>query len=67
MAATAHIIIEGSVADGFEPVREAFVEKSTQRGQLGGACCVYRDGERVVDCGAACATASRGRVGRPTP
>ena len=49
MAATAHIIIEGSVADGFEPVREAFVEKSTQRGQLGGACCVYRDGEKVVD------------------
>ncbi len=41
--------IHGSVSAGFEPVREAFVENFTHRGELGGSCCVYRDGEKVVD------------------
>jgi len=41
--------IEGSVAPGWGPVREAFVENFTRRGELGGACCVYQDGEKVVD------------------
>jgi CubicO group peptidase (beta-lactamase class C family) len=41
--------IEGDVRSGFEPVREAFVENFTSRGELGGACCVYRHGEKVVD------------------
>lgn len=41
--------IEGTVAPGFEPVREAFVENFTRRNELGGACCVYRAGEKVVD------------------
>jgi len=30
-------------------VRTAFVENITRRGELGGACCVYRHGEKVVD------------------
>jgi CubicO group peptidase (beta-lactamase class C family) len=41
--------VEGTVQPGFEPVREAFVENFTRRGELGGACCVYQDGEPVVD------------------
>jgi CubicO group peptidase (beta-lactamase class C family) len=42
-------LIDGSVKSGFERVHEAFVENFTRRGELGGACCVYRDGEKVVD------------------
>jgi CubicO group peptidase (beta-lactamase class C family) len=30
-------------------VREAFIENFTRRGELGGACCIYQDGEKVVD------------------
>jgi len=41
--------INGSVVEGFEPIREAFVENFTRRGELGGACCIYRGGEKVVD------------------
>ena len=41
--------IEGSVSKGFEPVRRAFIENFTQRNELGGACCVYQEGEKVVD------------------
>jgi CubicO group peptidase (beta-lactamase class C family) len=39
------------VADGFEPVRAAFIDNLTQRGELGAACCVYRHDEKVVDLG----------------
>jgi CubicO group peptidase (beta-lactamase class C family) len=47
----AHIDVEvqGTVHVDFEPVREAFIENFTRRGELGGACCVYQDGEKVVD------------------
>jgi CubicO group peptidase (beta-lactamase class C family) len=41
--------IEGSVSSEFEPVREAFVENFTHRGELGAACCIYKDGDKVVD------------------
>jgi CubicO group peptidase (beta-lactamase class C family) len=41
--------IEGSVSSGFEPVRDAFVENFAARGELGAACCIYKDGEKVVD------------------
>jgi CubicO group peptidase (beta-lactamase class C family) len=49
MKALKQFLIEGSVSRGFEPVREAFVANFTQRGELGGAVCVYKDGEKVVD------------------
>jgi CubicO group peptidase (beta-lactamase class C family) len=49
MAARTQLLIDGSVSRGFEPVRKAFVENFTRRGELGGACCIYRDGEQVVD------------------
>ena len=43
------LLIEGSVSKRFEPVRQAFIENFTRRGELGGACCIYQDGEKVVD------------------
>jgi CubicO group peptidase (beta-lactamase class C family) len=41
--------VEGHVSRGFEAVREAFAENFARRGELGGACCVYHQGEKVVD------------------
>ena len=41
--------VEGQVSPGFETVREAFAENFTRRRELGGACCVYHNGEKVVD------------------
>src|SRR5205814_942963 len=40
---------QGEVKPGFEVVREAFVENFTRRRELGGACCAYHHGEKVVD------------------
>ena len=42
-------LIEGRVRPGFEPVRDAFAENFASRHELGGACCVYHRGEKVVD------------------
>jgi CubicO group peptidase (beta-lactamase class C family) len=41
--------IEGRVRHGFEAVRVAFAENFARHGELGGACCVYQHGEKVVD------------------
>jgi len=41
--------VHGRVSPGFEAVREVFVENFARRGELGGACCAYRKGEKVVD------------------
>jgi CubicO group peptidase (beta-lactamase class C family) len=41
--------IYGRVSRGFEVVREAFAENFVRRGELGGACCVFHLGEKVVD------------------
>lgn len=41
--------IEGTVAEGYEPVRSAFEENFAARGEVGAACCVHRYGEKVVD------------------
>ena len=49
MPASRDIRIEGHVSPGFEPVRQAFAENFTRRHELGGACCVYHRGEKVVD------------------
>jgi CubicO group peptidase (beta-lactamase class C family) len=43
------IIIEGHVSPGFERVREAFAENFERRHELGGACCAYQRGVKVVD------------------
>ncbi|HKH73363.1 MAG TPA: serine hydrolase domain-containing protein [Vicinamibacterales bacterium] len=42
-------VVHGHVSPGFELVREAFVENFAHRHELGGACCVYHCGEKVVD------------------
>ena len=41
--------VHGHVSRGFEAVGEAFAENFAQRRELGGACCVYHRGEKVVD------------------
>jgi CubicO group peptidase (beta-lactamase class C family) len=41
--------IGGSVTPGFETVRDTFNDNFIRRHELGGACCVYRHGEPVVD------------------
>jgi CubicO group peptidase (beta-lactamase class C family) len=43
------IRIEGHVIPGFEAVRDAFAENFASRHELGGACCMYHRGEKVVD------------------
>ena len=49
MAQSGNISIQGHVSRGFEVVREAFFGNFARRQELGGACCVYRKGEKVVD------------------
>ncbi|MHB8589260.1 MAG: serine hydrolase domain-containing protein [Candidatus Dormibacteraceae bacterium] len=41
--------VGGSVAEGFEPVQEAFAANFERHGEVGAACCVYLHGRRVVD------------------
>ncbi|MFF0159801.1 serine hydrolase domain-containing protein [Streptomyces sp. NPDC005263] len=41
--------VNGTVAEGFEPVRDAFVRNFETLGERGAAVAVYRDGHRVVD------------------
>ncbi|GGU03510.1 serine hydrolase domain-containing protein [Streptomyces coeruleorubidus] len=41
--------VHGTVAEGFEPVRDAFVRNFGTLGERGAAVAVYRDGQRVVD------------------
>lgn len=41
--------VQGTVADGFEPVRDAFADNFARRGERGAAVAVYRDGHQVVD------------------
>jgi len=49
MSAIASPVVEGHVGRGFEAVRDAFEENFARRGELGGACCAYVGGEKVVD------------------
>src|SRR5262245_52268422 len=41
--------VHGHVRPGFTVVRDACVENVSRRCELGGACCAYADGEKVVD------------------
>ncbi len=41
--------VQGTVEDGFEPVRDAFVANFARRGERGAAVAVYRHGRKVVD------------------
>src|SRR5215813_5409994 len=49
MAASERFRIRGHVSRGFEAVREAFIENFVRRRELGGACCAFHRGEKVVD------------------
>lgn len=41
--------IGGSVAPGFDAVRDEFARNFSERGDVGASCCVYVDGAPVVD------------------
>lgn len=41
--------IHGHVAFGFEGVQRAFADNFIHRGEVGGACCAYYGGRKVVD------------------
>jgi CubicO group peptidase (beta-lactamase class C family) len=49
VTAVGHTGVQGYVSKGFEGVRDAFLENFSHRSELGAACCVYREGEKVVD------------------
>ena len=49
MAVEKDYLISGITKPGFEVVREAFIENFTRRNELGAACCIYYQGEKVVD------------------
>ncbi len=49
MSLVASHSVRGHVSSGFEAVREAFDDNFAHRDELGGACCVYYRGEKVVD------------------
>jgi CubicO group peptidase (beta-lactamase class C family) len=49
VTASNDVDVQGNVAPGFEGVREAFAENFARRRELGGACCAYHHGHRVVD------------------
>ena len=49
MPASVQFDIQGHVSRGFEAVREAFAENFVRRRELGGACCAFHRGEKVVD------------------
>jgi CubicO group peptidase (beta-lactamase class C family) len=53
--------IHGDVAPGFERVTDAFAESFRTRGEVGAACCVYRDGAPIVDIWAGTADPATGR------
>ncbi len=43
------VTVRGHVTPGFEAVRDVFAENFVRRRELGGACCAYYRGEKVVD------------------
>jgi CubicO group peptidase (beta-lactamase class C family) len=49
MATSNGFDVQGQVRRGFEVVREVFADNFVRRGELGGACCAFLHGEKVVD------------------
>ena len=41
--------VSGFIKPGFEAVQDAFIENFERRHELGAACCIYYQGEKVVD------------------
>ncbi|MCZ0994978.1 serine hydrolase [Streptomyces noursei] len=49
MGSESVVDVQGTVEDGYEPVRDAFAANFAERGERGAAVTVYRDGRKVVD------------------
>ena len=49
VATLSRVTVEGHVSRGFERVRDVFAENFERRHELGGACCAYHRGVKVVD------------------
>jgi CubicO group peptidase (beta-lactamase class C family) len=49
MAKQTNIQVSGFVKPGFEPVWATFNENFSNKGELGASCCIYYQGEKVVD------------------
>jgi CubicO group peptidase (beta-lactamase class C family) len=49
MAAGESHPVDGQVREGFETVRDTFAENFARRRELGGACCAFHRGEKIVD------------------
>jgi CubicO group peptidase (beta-lactamase class C family) len=64
MTSSAAPSIQGSVSDGYEPVREAFERNFTEHGDTGAALTVYVGGEKKVDLWGGVADAATGRPWR---
>jgi CubicO group peptidase (beta-lactamase class C family) len=60
MSASGARPVEGHVGRGFEAVRDVFADNFVRRHELGGACCVYYRGEKVVDLWAGIRNAATG-------
>ncbi|PZF91889.1 serine hydrolase domain-containing protein, partial [Micromonospora endophytica] len=56
--------VQGTVAPGFEGVREVFARNFATHGEVGAAVCVYRHGRPVVDLWAGVADPDTGRPWR---
>ncbi|HEX5096252.1 MAG TPA: serine hydrolase domain-containing protein, partial [Acidimicrobiia bacterium] len=54
--------MHGFVATGFEPVLDAFVANFDERGEVGAALCIYKDGQPIVDLWGGLADATTGRA-----
>jgi CubicO group peptidase (beta-lactamase class C family) len=54
--------IDGEIAAGYEPIREAFQANFDQHGELGAAFCLYRGGQKVVDLWGGVANAETGEA-----
>lgn len=62
------VVVGGTCADGFEPVRDAFVANFAEPGEMGAAVAVVVDGRTVVDLWAGLADPHTGRGwGASTP
>lgn len=49
LVTTSSHVVEGHVSPGFEAVRDVFGANFARRGELGGACCAFHRGDKVVD------------------
>ena len=49
LTAPNRVDVQGYVAPGFERVRDTFAANFARRHELGGACCAYHRGQKVVD------------------